>query len=92
MNAFNKAIIAALVSANVLVLAGIARADESSIPAPSTPSSVVATFTAAPAVAHVAPIKKIQWNMVQVCDATLTHCVTRALGGKVDGIAKGSVR
>jgi len=87
----NKLTLSAMIVANVLVLAGIARADGNT-PDPSTPSSTVATFTAAPAVAHVAPIKTIRWDMVQVCDATLSHCVTRALGGKADGVVKGSVR
>ena len=90
MNAFNKILTSALIAANILVLAGIARADGNT-PDPSTPAHVVVTYTA-PKVAKVEPIKMIQWNMVQVCDASLTHCVVRALGGKVDGMAHGTLR
>ena len=89
MHTFTKIIAGALVTANILVIAGIARADE---PAPATPASVVSTFTARKVAKVEPPVRRVVWNMVQVCDASLTHCTTRDLGGAINGMTHGKVR
>jgi hypothetical protein len=72
---FTKILVSALIAANVLVLAGIARADSDS-PAPSTPTSTVSTFVA-PAPRKAVP--QVQWNVVQVCNGDLSVCTYRNL-------------
>jgi len=76
-----KMMIALLAAANLLVLAGIARADDTE----------VTTFTPA-VVRHAAPLAHVSFDMVQVCDASLTHCTVRTLGATADRSPKASLK